>query len=57
MRTLAKVLVPVAAVAAFSLPAVGTAPSGTQCVGGLCDVCPAVPKAVASTGEKIYCIA
>jgi hypothetical protein len=57
MRRFAQVLVPVAGLAALFLPAGGTAPTGTQCVGGLCDVCPAVAKVVAVTGEQIYCIA
>jgi hypothetical protein len=60
MGKLAKVLVPVAGLAMVTMPAVVLAPAepaGTQCVGGLCDVCPAVAKAMTATGAKIYCIA
>jgi hypothetical protein len=47
------------AVVPTAAPAVAptAAPAGAICVGGLCDVCPAVATVLAATGEKIYCIA
>ena len=55
-----KVLAPMAGLAMFTMPGVVTpvvAPADTQCAGGLCEVCPAVAKALTATGAEIYCIA
>jgi hypothetical protein len=57
MRKLTNVLVSTAGLAVIAMPAVVTSPTEPQCVGGLCDVCPAVAKALTATGAKLYCIA
>lgn len=53
---LVKVLVPLAGLAVFSMPAM-TSPTGTECAGGVCAVCPAVAKVLSTAGAQIYCIA
>lgn len=57
---LAKVLLPLAGLAMVTMPGVLTpvvAPADSQCAGGLCEVCPAVAKALTAAGAEIYCIA
>jgi hypothetical protein len=63
-QRLLRALVPVVGLVVLTIPGVASGgavapdhPAGTACVGGLCDVCPVVAKALTATGEKIYCIA
>ena len=57
MRSFARLAVLMVGLASLALPAGPSAPSGAQCTGGVCDICPAVATVVAATGETIYCIA
>ena len=45
----------VLAVPGVLTPTIG--PAGTECAGGLCEVCPAVATALHAAGAEIYCIA
>ncbi|WP_019875671.1 hypothetical protein [Sporichthya polymorpha] len=57
---LLKVLAPMAGLAMVTMPGVVTpvvTPNQTQCVGGACDLCPAVATVAAAAGAELYCIA
>ena len=60
-KRLLTVLAPMVGLALVAMPGVVlrplVTPTQTECAGGLCDVCPAVAKAMTAAGAEIYCIA